>query len=156
MMPIWGDERRRTINLGGAASPAPSHAAILDQAKARRQEREDNRRREESAVRVQAWWRGVKETMLVKAEMKRVFAGDIQGIRGLRCLVLVGRDDEVLAMWSAAMVNERELRCWLMIPAYAKLIIRSLQRRCLGWRRDPIRRVGWSSSDKRVSCFSNP
>jgi ubiquitin-protein ligase E3 C len=109
MIPIWGDERRRPINLGGASS-ASSHAAILDQAKARRQEREENRRREENAVRVQAWWRGAKEARLVRAHMKNVFEGDVLGITGLRCLVLIGRDEEVLGRWSSAMVasGERE------------------------------------------------
>ena len=110
MIPIWGDERRRPINLGGT-STASSHAAILDQAKARRLEREDNRRKEESAVKVQGWWRAVREARLVRGYLRRVFEGDVGGITGLRCLVLIGgRDGELLGRWSGAMVagGERE------------------------------------------------
>jgi ubiquitin-protein ligase E3 C len=106
MIPIWGgDERRRPMNLGGTTS-ASTHAAILDEAKARRQEREDQRRREECAVRVQAWWRGLREARGVRAEMRRGFieGGDVGGIGALRCLVLIGgRDGEVLGRWSAVM-----------------------------------------------------
>jgi len=106
MIPIWGDERRRPINLGGAASSASTHAAILDQAKARRQEREDGRRREEGAVRVQAWWRGVRSARSARRQMKDAFAGDVRGIGGLRCLVFGGGDEDVLGVWSGAMAGE--------------------------------------------------
>lgn len=103
MIPIWEDEKRRKINLGGATS-ASSHAAILDQVKARRLEREDYRRREINAVRLQAWWRGVSEAKLARQHMKTVFANDVTGITGLRCLVLIGKDEDVLGQWSRAMI----------------------------------------------------
>jgi ubiquitin-protein ligase E3 C len=106
MIPVWGDERRRPINLGGSTTSASSHAAILDQAKARRLEREDNRRREENAVKLQAWWRGVREARLVREQMKIVFERDVNGITALRCLVLIGRSDErVLGQWSTSMTE---------------------------------------------------
>jgi ubiquitin-protein ligase E3 C len=115
MIPIWGDERRRPINLGGTSS-ASSHTAILDQAKARRLEREDNRRRELSAIRVQAWWRGVREAEAVRGRMRDIFWEDVRGIRALRCMILVGRDEEVLGGWSAEMVRggeRKSTRCIL-------------------------------------------
>lgn len=107
MIPIWGEDRRRQMNLGGSSSAA-THTAILDQAKARRLERESNRRKQESAVRVQAWWRGTKQAQAVRERMKKQFEGDVRGIRGLRCLTLIGRDEEVLGRWSSVMVNGGE------------------------------------------------
>ncbi|KIM80499.1 hypothetical protein PILCRDRAFT_534642 [Piloderma croceum F 1598] len=103
---MWGNdrERRRPINMGGTSS-ASSHAAILDQAKALRVKREYQRRREESAERVQAWWRGVK----VREELKKVFESHVGGITGLRCLVLIGgREEEALGVWSGLMVDNGE------------------------------------------------
>jgi ubiquitin-protein ligase E3 C len=107
MIPIFGDERRRKMNLGGASS-ASSHAAILDQAKARRSERHDLRRRQENVVKLQAWWRGLKEARMVRSELKKAFEEDVTGITGLRCLVLTGRDEEVLGRWSSAMISSGE------------------------------------------------
>ncbi|KII83229.1 hypothetical protein PLICRDRAFT_180633 [Plicaturopsis crispa FD-325 SS-3] len=126
MLPLFDDERnRRKINLGGASS-ASSHAAILDQAKARRMEREAQRLRADSAVRLQAWWRGVHEAKKVKAEMRRVFEGDVLGLTGLRCLVLIGRDEEVLGAWSSAMTEETLLKndeSWKVLVRQASLLL---------------------------------
>jgi ubiquitin-protein ligase E3 C len=104
MLPVFDDNRRRRINLGGNSS-ATTHAAILDQAKARRSEREQNRKRNESAVRLQAWWRGLREVRGVRHELRTAFENDITGITGMRCLVLLGTDDEALGIWSRAMVS---------------------------------------------------
>lgn len=111
MIPIWEDDRRRKINLGGASS-ASSHTAILDEAKARRLEREDYRRKEINAVRIQAWWRGISEARSARRKMKRTFSDDVTGITGLRCLVLIGRDEDVLGQWSSAMIASGPGESW--------------------------------------------
>lgn len=103
MIPLWGEEHKRKINLGGSRS-ASTHIAILDEAKLRRAERETNRRRQEGAVEIQTWWKGLSERRRIRNEMKRTFQEDVTGLTGLRCLPLIGRDEEALGMWSAAMV----------------------------------------------------
>lgn len=113
MLPLFGDNdtrRRRQINLGGASSAA-SHTAILGQAKARRQERDEQRRRHDSAVRVQAWWRGIKEVRAARAQMRKAFEADVGGLTGLRCLVLMGRDADALGAWSSAVTSGGEGMC---------------------------------------------
>ena len=99
-----GDDRRRNINLGGASSAA-THASILNQAKARRFEREYSRKRHDSATRIQSWWRGLHQGRVIKQQLKNSFEQDVLGINGLRCLVLIRQDEEVLGTWSTALVN---------------------------------------------------
>lgn len=108
MLPVFGDERRKKeINLGGASSVA-THAAILDQAKTRRLERQDVRRRQESAIKVQAWWRGMLTMKASRERMRAVFDADMTNLSGLRCLVLIGRDEERLGRWSSMVVSAGE------------------------------------------------
>ncbi|KAJ7148938.1 HECT-domain-containing protein [Mycena crocata] len=107
MLPLFGDEKRRQINLGGSSSNT-TLSSITDQAKARRAERIEQKRRNESATRIQAWWRGVFKIRAAKAEMRRVFEADIDGLTGLRCLVLIGMDQEVLGMWSQTVSEKGE------------------------------------------------
>lgn len=109
MLPLFGDERRRrAINLGGSSS-ATSQAAILEQARARRIEREALRRREDSAVKIQSWWRGKLETWNVRRHMRQLFLQDVTSLTGLRCLVFIGQDDDLLQQWSAAMSTDDQL-----------------------------------------------
>ncbi|KIJ59650.1 hypothetical protein HYDPIDRAFT_32985 [Hydnomerulius pinastri MD-312] len=109
MLPLFGDDRRRReINLGGSSSVS-SQAAILDQARARRIEREALRRREESALRIQAWWRGVSEARRVRQQLRQVFQENAIGLTGLRCLVLIGQDESLLGIWSQRVSESDEL-----------------------------------------------
>ena len=82
-----------------------SHAAIIDRVREERSIRAQQKRRVEKAIRIQAWWRGVREARLIKVEMRKAFEADVTGITGLRCLVLIGRDEEVLSRWSKAMLD---------------------------------------------------
>lgn len=107
MLPTFGDERRRPINLGGATS-ASSHAAILEEAKARRLERHNFKRRQEKAVRLQSWWRGVNEAKIARQAMRKAFEDDVTGITGLRCLVLIGKDEEIIGKWSTTILSTGE------------------------------------------------
>lgn len=105
MLPIFGDDRRRPINLGGT-STASSHAAILDQAKARRTERQDARNRLLAAVKIQAWWRGMLASKMVRMELRGLLNEDVEGLTGLRCLVVLRKDEEALGMWSERVGEE--------------------------------------------------
>ena len=82
-----------------------THAAIIDRVREERSIRAQQKRRVENAIRIQAWWRGVREARYTKIKMRKAFEADITGITGLRCLVLIGRDEEVLSQWSKAMLE---------------------------------------------------
>ncbi|CAK5268179.1 unnamed protein product [Mycena citricolor] len=109
MIPLFGSEGRRQINLGGASSVS-TLASITDQAKARRLERSELRRRSDAAVRIQAWWRALASTRAARAQMQGVFERDVQGLTGLRCLVVLGNEmnGEVLRRWSQVVSAEGE------------------------------------------------
>jgi ubiquitin-protein ligase E3 C len=108
MLPLFGDHRRREINLGGSSS-ATSQAVILNQARARRIERETIRKRQESAVTIQAWWRGITGARRVRQHLREQFTGDVTGLTGLRCLVLIGQDDDVLDRWATEVLSQGTL-----------------------------------------------
>ena len=113
MIPLFGNERRRQINLGGSSSASSiSHTTILNQAKQRRLEREDNRRRHDNAIRLQAWWRGMRESRITRNEMRKLFMENVTSLTGLRCMVLI-RDEEILGIWSSAMIESGEGRLHL-------------------------------------------
>ncbi|KAJ7679175.1 HECT-domain-containing protein [Mycena polygramma] len=107
MLPLFGDERRRQINLGGS-STVSSLSAITDQAKARRIERTEQKRKNDSAIRIQAWWRAVSSIRAAKKEMRRAFENDVEGLTGLRCMVLIGMDQEVLGKWAQTVATKGE------------------------------------------------
>jgi ubiquitin-protein ligase E3 C len=111
MLPVFefsdSDSKRRKINLGGSSS-ASSHAVILQQVRAQRTEREETRRRQENAIRLQAWWRGLQGARAFRKEIRSTFQQDITGITGLRCLLLMGDDEEALALWSNTIVSSGE------------------------------------------------
>ncbi|KJA15318.1 hypothetical protein HYPSUDRAFT_194398 [Hypholoma sublateritium FD-334 SS-4] len=104
MIPTFGDEWKRKINLGGASSSA-TPASILNRVQAERAARAEHKQRTESAIRIQAWYRGVVDARAAKEKMRRLFQKDILGLTGLRCLVLIGTDVDALAMWSDAVVK---------------------------------------------------
>ena len=106
--PLFGDhpgKRRREINLGGLTTTA-SQTSLLQDAKARRMQRDDLRRRQESATRIQSWWRGRKHAQHVRDGLRRTFEDNLTTITGLRCLVLIGKDDALLGRWAEAMLAD--------------------------------------------------
>lgn len=104
MIPVFDDERKRKINLGGVV-PATTPAAIIDRVREERLIRAQQKRRVEQAVRIQAWWRGLREARYAKLKMREAFEADVTGMTGLRCLVLIGKDEEMLSQWSKAMLE---------------------------------------------------
>jgi len=101
MFPTFGGESKRQINLGGR-STATSSSYLLSRAQAERARREEDRRRSESAVKIQAWFRGARHARDVRREMKNVFMEQPTSLTGLRSLVLLRRDEEALRIWSDA------------------------------------------------------
>lgn len=103
MLP-FAQEKRRKINLGGATSVA-SQTDLLHSAKARRNEREEIRRRHESARCIQSRWRSSQKSRAVKHILEERFQEDVLGLNGMRALVLIGRNESLLAQWSEAVVS---------------------------------------------------
>ena len=101
MLPLFGgdDKKRRNINLGGRSS-STTHTSILDEARLRREERQTQLKRQKSAVRIQAWWRGRRESRIIRIQLRYTLEQDPAGITGLRAMVLIGQDEESLAIWS--------------------------------------------------------
>ncbi|KAK7469449.1 ubiquitin-protein ligase (E3) [Stygiomarasmius scandens] len=146
MLPVWGNERRRQINLGGAAT-STSQSTILDQAKIRREERLEAKRKTDAAVKIQSWWRGNREARRVRAKVrveleKEMVGGDPLTIQTLRRLVIVGKSwkgkdgtsgegKDVLGLWSTKVVakgtdslfSAYENPSWLTLMKQVSLLI---------------------------------
>lgn len=97
-------EKRRKINLGGSTSVS-SQTDILHGAKARRSEREEIRRRHESALCIQSRWRSYQKYRVVKRILSEMFQEDVLGLNGMRALVLIGNDGPLLAQWSEGVIR---------------------------------------------------
>ena len=79
MIPTFTDDRKRKINLGGVL-PVTTHAAIIDRVREERSIRAQQKCRVEKAIRMQAWWSGVREVRYTKMEMRKAFEADVTGI----------------------------------------------------------------------------
>lgn len=121
MLPLFeaDDRKRRNINLGGR-STSSTHTSILDEARLRREERLSQLKRQQNAIRIQAWWRGKREARVVRAQLRRTLNQDPTGINGLRSVVLIGQDDESLAIWSCHVLqsggSESGVSCFMCVP----------------------------------------
>lgn len=106
--PIFGDnpgKRRREINLGGL-STAASHSSIVQDAKERREQRNLQRKKVENATRIQSWWRGRKHARQVRSQLRTTFEQNVSNVTGLRCLVLIGKDETLLTEWAKVMLSD--------------------------------------------------
>lgn len=109
-IPLFGDspnKRRREINLGGSHT-ATSHNDILQEAKLRRLQRNDLKRRQDSAIRIQHWWRGRIALNAVRQQLRHTYEQDITSLTGLRSLVLLGQDEDALGRWSSLVSSSRK------------------------------------------------
>ena len=109
-VPIFGDQpnkRRREINLGGQHT-ATSHSAILHEAKLRRMQRNDEKRRQDAAIRIQSSWRGYSALLAARKRLRTTFEQDITSLTALRCLVLMGQDEDALGRWSTVVLSSRK------------------------------------------------
>lgn len=109
MLPLFGtdDRKRRNINLGGR-STSTTHTSILDEARLRREERQSQLKRQQSAIRIQAWWRGKREARAVRVQLRHTLNQDPTGIKGLRAVILIGQHEESLAFWSRNVLQSGE------------------------------------------------
>ena len=109
MLPLFGadDKKRRNINLGGR-STSSTHTSILDEARLRREQRQNQLKQQKSAIRIQAWWRGKRESRIVRIRLRHALEQDPAGINGLRAVVLIGQDEESLAIWSRNVLQSGE------------------------------------------------
>ncbi|KAF9816031.1 hypothetical protein IEO21_04206 [Rhodonia placenta] len=113
MFPLFGDDpsgKRRNIDLGGDRATA-AFSDILNDAKIQRSQRLELKRKQDSAVRIQAWWRGITQLRSVRQDLRRAFEQDVSGIRGLRCLVLLGQDQHALGLWSTTVSGRAQGKC---------------------------------------------
>ncbi|THV03800.1 HECT-domain-containing protein [Dendrothele bispora CBS 962.96] len=153
MLPVWGNERKRTINLGGAAT-STSQSTILDQAKVRREERLENKRKADAAIKIQSWWRGAVDARRVRAQVRAELEKELNGsereppvgIQTMRRLVIVGKSwngneetssegKDVLGLWSEKVLLKgtdslfyaRENPSWLtLIKQISLLVVRAI------------------------------
>ncbi|KAG8734477.1 hypothetical protein FRC12_018521 [Ceratobasidium sp. 428] len=110
-----GPGRTRQINLSGS-SATQSSEALLRQARARREAREEEQKRHDSQVRIARWYRNLRTTRAVRAQYGEMFdagPGAFQGpVDWTRCLLLCGTKGEKgearLGVWSAALVSDTQ------------------------------------------------
>ena len=112
MLPLFGtdDRKRRNINLGGR-STSSTHTSILDEARLRREERQSQLKQQQSAIRIQSWWRGKREARVLRVQLRHILDQDPAGISGLRAVVLIGQDEESLEIWSHNVLQSGESEC---------------------------------------------
>jgi ubiquitin-protein ligase E3 C len=107
MFPDFGTRKRREINLGGSSS-AVTQASILDRARIQREQRIEQKRRTDNALVLQSWWRGVLEQRRTRRTLRAELECNPRSLNGLRCLVLIGADDEALGAWTEAVLEAGE------------------------------------------------
>ncbi|KAF9543333.1 HECT-domain-containing protein [Agrocybe pediades] len=134
MLPSFGDEWKRKINLGGASSSTTSAASILSRVQEERQARAAAKERTEKATKIQSCWRAYSSSRRTKHDLRRAFEGDVLGLTGLRCLVLIGKDEDVLGRWAgdASRLGAEQLLApalgahrasWLVLIRQASLLL---------------------------------
>ncbi|KAG8821912.1 hypothetical protein FRC18_011175 [Serendipita sp. 400] len=105
---MFGDERRRQINLGGAHSTA-THASVLAQTQQARERRRNEKRAHASASIIQSRWRAWAARAKVQAEMLRAFDSEPIGtVASARYLVLGGGEHTRLVAFANAALKARE------------------------------------------------
>ena len=109
-VPLFGDQpnkRKRAINLGGTHT-ATTHSDILQEARLRRLQRNDNKRRQDAAIQIQRTWRSYIALSSARRSLRFTFDQDVSGLTALRCLVLLGLDEDALGRWSTVLLASRK------------------------------------------------
>ena len=109
MLPLFDgpNKRKRTINLGGISS-ASSHDAVLQAAKVQRAERHAQKQQRDAALHLQAWWRGCVHRRRLREELRKRFDDDVRSVDAMRCLIILRRDEDRLALWSKTLLEMDE------------------------------------------------
>jgi hypothetical protein len=107
-----GPGKVRKINLAGSSS-SQSSEALLREARAKREARETEQRRQNSATRLAVWWRSVQATHAVREQYAESFdagPGQSSPIEWTRYLLIAGTKGELgearLGRWSAEFVTD--------------------------------------------------
>ncbi|KAI1794750.1 HECT-domain-containing protein [Ganoderma leucocontextum] len=134
-VPLFGDQpnkRRRAINLGGAHN-ATTHNDILQEARLRRLQRNDTKRRQDAALHIQRFWRSYVALTSARQSLRSTFDQDISTLTGLRSLVLLGQDEDALGRWSTVLIASRKDvllqsdQSWLVLfQRVSAMLLRSL------------------------------
>jgi len=99
---MFGDERRREINLGGGQLTA-TQRSVLAQVQQERQRRHDERRRLESSSVIQAAWRAHAEATRTRNNLLKEFDNEPLGsLTSTRKLVFGGGERGRLLTWTNA------------------------------------------------------
>lgn len=109
-VPLFGDQpnkRRRAINLGGTHT-ATTHTDILQEARLRRLQRNDHKRRQDAATLIQRSWRSYLALSSARRSLRSKFDQDVSSLTALRCLVLLGHDEDALGRWSTVILASRK------------------------------------------------
>lgn len=110
-----GPGRTRRINLAGSSTTSSSETLLRD-ARARREAREAEIRRHESATRIAHWWRALQAARAVRDEYAKMFDAGPGAFGGpvdwTRCLLVCGtkgvQGEARLGAWSAAFVADSQ------------------------------------------------
>ncbi|KAF7325528.1 HECT-domain-containing protein [Mycena kentingensis (nom. inval.)] len=93
------EERRRKVNLGGAAGP--THTGVLGDVKSQRLLRQRQKLEHDSAARIQAAWRALLARRQLRDSLRTLIDAKPLSLDTLRAVVSLG-EEEALAAWSKA------------------------------------------------------
>lgn len=97
---MFGDTRRRQINLGGV-NTTTSQAYVLAQVHEQRQRRQDEKRAQEAALQIQARWRAYSSARQIRVQMNQAFDSEPIGtVASTRYLVFGGGERQRLIAWT--------------------------------------------------------
>jgi len=99
------NEERKQINLGGASSTI-SRGQALDKVKRQRLTRENARKRDQAATKLQTWWRKIRAQKSMRTECRLLFDTDPSTLVALQSLVLLQDDVDRMHRWSTTMTND--------------------------------------------------
>lgn len=105
---MFGDDRRRPINLGGANSTA-TQASVLARVQQERQRRQNEKRRSEASSLIQATWKAHRAGVRTRNELLEAFDKEPIGtIPSTRFLVLGGGEPQRLVAWTNAALTAKK------------------------------------------------
>jgi len=108
-----GNERKRTINLGGV-NLTTSHDDLLAKAQQEREQRLFQKRAQEAASTIQARWRARVKLQEVRKHYLELFDREPAGtIASARFLVLGGGEQARLRAWATAALQAGDSAIWL-------------------------------------------
>lgn len=109
---MFGDDRRRRINLGGVQSTS-THQAVLEQTHTLRSQRQQQKRAQEAASVIQARWRAHVQRQIVRRQLLDAFDKEPLGtVMSTRLLVLAGGEETRLSKWAHAAVQAGNSALW--------------------------------------------